>query len=234
MSSSGEVRILRGDEGEVKDLRGTLLHYIAPSSILFISGIVLSYYGAEEKTVLGLFLLSYLLVGWRVLKNALLFSLRKKILDENFLMSVATLGAFLIRQYPEAVGVMLFYVVGEFLQDLAVGKSRRSIRSLLKLKAERANLLLDGKVVKVKPEELKVGDQIVVRPGERIPVDGIVVEGSSSVDASTLTGESAPRDVREGEEVLSGMVNLRGVLRVRVTRELKESTVSRILDLWSS
>ncbi len=217
-----------------QEIRRHLL-LIIPSLILFFTGIILRYYyGIDNTFVFSIFALSYVIVGWRVLKNALANTLRGSVFDENFLIAVATLGAFAIKEYPEAVGVMLFYVVGDFFQDLAVNRSRRSIRSLLALKAEYANLIKEDEVLKVRPEDLKVGDLVIVRPGEKIPVDGTVVEGSSTVDTSALTGESVPRGVKEGETVLSGMVNLSGLLKVRVEKELKESTVSRILELVES
>ncbi|AEK72048.1 cadmium-translocating P-type ATPase [Thermococcus sp. 4557] len=208
------------------------VYSIGLSLVLFAVGIVMRYhYGIDDWVVFGIFLASYLMAGWRVLRSAVINSLHGNVFDENFLIAVATLGAFAIREYPEGVAVMLFYVVGEFFQDLAVNRSRRSIKALLALKAEYANLLRDGEVVQVKPEELKAGDVILVKPGEKVPVDGVVMEGESTVDASALTGESVPRAVREGEEILSGMVNLSGLLKVRVTRELSESTISKILEL---
>ncbi|RLF87385.1 cadmium-translocating P-type ATPase, partial [Thermococci archaeon] len=229
------VKIIEKDEHDRNhdhdDLK-KMLYFIIPSLLLFIIGIVLRYYYEMNNAfVFGIFTMSYLLVGWKVLRNAVVNSVRGNVFDENFLITIATLGAFAIREYPEAVGVMLFYVVGEFFQDLAVNRSRRSIKSLLALKAEYASLKVGEKIVKVKPEELKVGDIIVIKPGERVPVDGIIIEGSSNVDTSALTGESVPRTVKEGEEILSGMVNLSGLLTVKVTKELKESTISRILEL---
>ncbi|HDD31847.1 MAG TPA: cadmium-translocating P-type ATPase [Thermococcus litoralis] len=229
------VKIIEKDEHDRNhdhdDLK-KMLYFIIPSLLLFIIGIVLRYYYEMDNAfVFGIFTMSYLLVGWKVLRNAVVNSVRGNVFDENFLITIATLGAFAIREYPEAVGVMLFYVVGEFFQDLAVNRSRRSIKSLLALKAEYASLKVGEKIVKVKPEELKVGDIIVIKPGERVPVDGIIIEGSSNVDTSALTGESVPRTVKEGEEILSGMVNLSGLLTVKVTKELKESTISRILEL---
>ncbi|NJE26504.1 cadmium-translocating P-type ATPase [Thermococcus sp. MV5] len=209
-----------------------MLHFIIPSLLLFIIGIVLMYYyNYDNAFVLGIFVVSYLLVGWKVLRNAFVNSIHGNVFDENFLIAIATLGAFAIREYPEAVGVMLFYTVGEFFQDLAINRSRRSIKALLALKAEYANLKVGDKIVKVKPEELEVGDVIIIKPGERVPVDGVIIEGSSNVDTSALTGESVPRTVKEGEEILSGMVNLSGLLTVKVTKELRESTISRILEL---
>jgi Cd2+/Zn2+-exporting ATPase len=216
-----------GDEDPKK-----ALYFITPSLMLFVIGIVLRYYyDMDNAFVLGIFTMSYLLVGWKVLRNAVINSIRGNVFDENFLIAIATLGAFAIREYPEAVGVMLFYVVGEFFQDLAVNRSRRSIKSLLALKAEYANLLVGDKVVQIKPEKLKVGDIILIKPGERVPVDGIIIQGTSNVDTSALTGESVPRTVREGDEILSGMLNLSGLLKVKVTKELRESTITRILEL---
>ncbi len=208
------------------------LFLIVPSLVLFFIGIILRYYyGIDNLPVFGIFLTSYLLVGTKILKNAVVNTVRGKLFDENFLIAIATIGAFAIGEYPEAVGVMLFYVVGDFFQDLALNRSRRSIKSLLSLKAEYANLVSNDEILKVKPEVLKAGDTILVRPGEKIPVDGVVVEGSSAVDVSMLTGESIPKNVMEGDEVLSGMVNLSGLLKVRVVKELKESTVSKILEM---
>ena len=229
------VKIIEKDEHDRDhdhDDLEKMLYFIIPSLLLFIIGIVLRYYYEMDNAfVFGIFTMSYLLVGWKVLRNAVVNSVRGNVFDENFLIAIATLGAFAIREYPEAVGVMLFYIVGEFFQDLAVNRSRRSIKALLALKAEYANLKVGDKIVKVKPEELKVGDIIVIKPGERVPVDGIIIEGSSNVDTSALTGESVPRTVKEGEEILSGMVNLSGLLTVKVTKELRESTISRILKL---
>ena len=218
-----------GDEDE--DYTKTA-YMIGTSLVLFAVGIVLRYYyDMDNALVFGIFTASYLISGWKVLRSAVVNSIRGNVFDENFLIAVATIGAFIIREYPEGVAVMLFYVVGEFFQDLAVGKSRRSIKALLALKAEYANLLRNGEVIQVKPEELKVGDVILVKPGEKVPVDGVVIEGTSTVDTSALTGESVPRTVKEGEEILSGMVNLSGLLKVKVTKELSESTISRILEL---
>ena len=209
--------------------------YILASLALFLVGIFLRYYyNLDTSFVFGLFVISYLIVGWRILKNAVLNIVHKNVFSEYFLITVATLGAFAIRQYPEAVGVMLFYVIGEFLQDRAVNKSRRSIKALLSLKAEYANLKVGEKIVKVSPENLKVGDIIIIKPGERVPVDGLVIEGSSTVDLSALTGESVPRAIQKGDEILSGTVNLSGLLTVKVTKELKDSTVSKILELVES
>ncbi len=231
-----DVKVVEKDEHEYdhdhSEEPRKALYFIIPSLMLFAVGIVLRYYyGMDNTFVFGIFTVSYLLVGWKILKNAVVNSLNGNLFDENFLIAVATLGAFAIREYPEGVAVMLFYVVGEFFQDLAVNRSRRSIKALLALKAEYANLIEGDRVIQVKPEELKPGDIILIKPGEKVPVDGLVLEGTSSVDTSALTGESVPRTVKEGEEILSGMLNLSGVLKVQVTKELSESTISRILEL---
>ncbi|AEC52501.1 cation-transporting ATPase, P-type [Pyrococcus sp. NA2] len=208
------------------------LYFIIPSLVLFAIGMILKYYyNINKPIVFGIFVVSYLLVGWKVVRNAVVNSIHRNFFDENFLITVATIGAFMIGEYPEGVAVMLFYVIGEFFQDLAVDRSRRSIKSLLALKAEYANLLVGDKLVKVRPENLKVGDIIIIKPGERVPVDGVIIEGTSNVDTSALTGESIPRYVKKGDEILSGMVNLNGLLKVRVTKELSESTITRILEL---
>lgn len=205
---------------------------IAVSAILFILGVTLESFlhpiPAAEYTVL---LSAYLIVGWRVLWKAARNLTRGIVFDENFLLSLATIGAIAIHEMPEAVGVMLFFRVGELFQDIAVGRSKRSIKALLEIKPTFANLKVDGKTVRAKPEDVKVGDLIVVRPGEKIPLDGVVVKGTSVVDTSALTGESKPSSVAEGDEVLSGMVNMSGLLTVRVTKPFSDSTVSRILQL---
>lgn len=177
------------------------------------------------------YILSYFFVGFEILKKAVRNILRGNVLDENFLMSVATLGVFGIGEFPEAVAVMLFYQVGEFFQNYAVKKSRKSISSLMDLRPDYANLYIDGTLKKVNPEEVRIDDLIGVKPGDKIPLDGIVVEGISCLDTKALTGETMPRDVHVGDEVLSGCINLNGLLKIKVTKEFGESTVSKILDL---
>ena len=181
------------------------------------------------KTVL--FLVAYIFVGFEVIEEAIENIGNGKFLDENFLMTLATFGAFYIGEYPEAVAVMLFYQVGEFFQEYAVNKSKKSIANLLELRPDYANLLVDGKIVASPLEEVKVGDIIVVKPGEKVPLDGIVIEGSSRINTSALTGESVPRKVQENDSILSGVINEVSVLKIKVQREYKESTVSKILDL---
>ena len=180
---------------------------------------------------LPLFLAPYFLVGWDILWKAARNIAHGQVFDENFLMCVATIGALILGEYAEAVGVMLFYQVGELFQSVAVGRSRRSISDLMDIRPDSANLLRDGESVEVDPEEVSIGDLILVRPGEKIPLDGVVEAGSSSLDTSALTGESAPRDAIVGDDVISGCVSLTGLLTIRVTKAYSESTVAKILDL---
>lgn len=180
---------------------------------------------------LPIFLIPYFVVGWDVLWEAVCNITHGEIFDENFLMCVATLGALVLGEYAEAVGVMLFYQVGELFQSMAVNKSRRSIAQLMDIRPDSAHVLRKGKEVTVDPDEVQVGETLVVRPGERIALDGVVVEGGSSLDTAALTGESVPREVEEGQEVSSGCVNLTGLLHIEVTRPFGQSTVARILEL---
>ncbi|KAF0091875.1 MAG: heavy metal-translocating P-type ATPase [Fusobacteria bacterium] len=180
---------------------------------------------------LSLYVISYLIAGGSVLLNAIRNMRPGSFFDESFLMSIATIGAFYIREYPEAIAVMLFYQIGEYFQDYAVNKSKRSITGLMELRADYANLKINGDIVKVEPEEVVVGSLIVVKAGERIPLDGVISEGTSFIDTSALTGEAIPAEVGIGSEILSGCVNLNGLLVVRTTNSYGESTVSRILEL---
>ena len=199
------------------------------SAILFVLALVIPF--ANEWINNGLFIISYLVAGFEILKKAVRNIFRGKVFDENFLMAVATIGAFAIGEFPEAIAVMLFYQVGELFQSYAVDKSRKSIASLMDIRPDYANIEKDGKVEKVDPDEVKIGDIIIVKTGEKIPLDGIVVEGTSSLDTMALTGESVPRVVKTEDEVLSGCINKDGLLKIRVTKEFGESTVSKILDL---
>ena len=186
---------------------------------------------AEGIAGIGLFLLPYLTVGYDTLWKALRGCLRGQIFDEDFLMAVASLGAFIIGEYPEAVAVMLFNQIGVLFEQYAVGKSRKSIAALMDIRPDYANLEKDGTVTEVFPDEVAVGDIIVVKAGEKIPLDGVVEEGETTVDTAALTGESVPRSLRRGDGVISGTVNLTGLIRVRVTKVFEESTVSKILEL---
>lgn len=178
-----------------------------------------------------LFIGIYLLSGWNVLYSAVRKILKGSVFDEHFLMSIATLGAVAIGQLPEAAGVMIFYQIGEFLQDLSVKRSRNSIKSLLEVKPNYANLQRNGSVLRVAPEEVKINDTIIVRPGEKIPLDGIVLDGSSNLDTSPLTGESLPRSAASGSKVLAGMINISGSLTVRVTKSFEDSSITKMLEL---
>ncbi|CEP78232.1 heavy metal translocating P-type ATPase [Defluviitoga tunisiensis] len=180
---------------------------------------------------LSLFIVSYIISGWKVLYRSFINIKKGLIFDENFLMSIATIGAFSIGQFAEAVGVMIFYEIGELLQALAVDNSRRSIKSLLEIRPDYANLLDDGRTYKVAPQEVSVGQLILVKPGERIPLDGVVIRGSTMVDTSALTGEPVPKTIKEGDEVLSGFVNLNGSITVKVEKEYSQSTYSKILEI---
>ncbi len=210
-----------------KRQKKTLLRILI-SAVLLILAALLPLDGWARAAV---FLVPYAVIGWDVLWAALRNIAHGQVFDEHFLMAIATVGAFATGEYPEAVFVMLFYQVGELFQSYAVGKSRRNISALMDIRPDCASLERDGTVVEVDPEEVSVGDVIVVRPGEKIPLDGTVLEGVSSLDTAALTGESLPRDVAAGDDVISGCVNQSGLLRVRVTKPYGESTVAKILDL---
>ena len=209
-------------------MKRSLIQIIAGGA-LFAAALLV---GSEHAWVqLALFIAAYLVVGGDVVWSALRNILRGQVFDENFLMSLATVGAFAVGEYPEAVGVMLFFQVGELFQNYAVGQSRKSIAALMDIRPDYANVRRGGELVRVEPDEVKTGDVIVVRPGERVPLDGVVLEGESALDTAALTGESVPREVAAGAEVLSGCINLSGMLTVEVKCEYGESTVSKILDL---
>ncbi len=187
--------------------------------------------GAYALARWPLFLVPYLVIGWDILAKSARNIMNGQVFDENFLMSVATIGAFGCGEYPEAAAVMLFYQVGELFQSVAVSRSRQSISELMDIRPDYANVERDGQLVQVDPEELAVDDVIVVKAGERVPLDGVILEGTSALDTAALTGESLPRDVSAGDEIISGCVNLTGLLHVKVTKPFGESTVTRILDL---
>ena len=197
--------------------------------LLFSVGFIITF--ESSFTNLCFYLTAYFIVGGDVVLRAVRNILRLQIFDENFLMFIATVGAFLIGEYPEAVGVMLFYQIGELFQGYAVDKSRKSIAELMNIRPDYANLKTADEIKKVDPDDVLVGDEIIIRPGERIPLDAIVTSGSSLVDTSSLTGEAVPRDAAVGSELLSGCINLSGLLTARVTKEFGDSTVSKILDL---
>lgn len=185
----------------------------------------------NEWLQIALFIISYIIVGGDVVKRAVKNIFKGQVFDENFLMSIATIGAFFIGEYPEGVAVMLFYQVGELFQSYAVGKSRKSIASLMDIRPDYANVKKGDELVKVDPDEVQIGDIIVIKAGEKIPLDGKVIKGSSMIDTSALTGESVPREVEVGSDILSGCININGVITAEVTKEFGESTVSKILDL---
>lgn len=185
----------------------------------------------NEWLQIALFIISYIIVGGDVVKRAVKNIFKGQVFDEKFLMSIATIGAFFIGEYPEGVAVMLFYQVGELFQSYAVGKSRKSIASLMDIRPDYANVKKGDELVKVDPDEVQIGDIIVIKAGEKIPLDGKVIEGSSMIDTSALTGESVPREVEVGSDILSGCININGVITAEVTKEFGESTVSKILDL---
>ena len=197
--------------------------------ILFLIAMIIKFENAWINN--SIFILSYIIVGFEILKKAVRNIFRGKIFDENFLMAVATLGAFVIGEFPEAVAVMLFYQVGELFQSYAVDKSRKSIASLMDIRPDSANVKNNGEVLKVDPDEVKIGDIILVKPGEKVPLDGIIVDGNSMLDTSALTGESVPKEVKVGDKVLSGSINQNGLIEIKVTKSFGESTVSKILDL---
>ncbi|MBR6109623.1 MAG: cadmium-translocating P-type ATPase [Clostridia bacterium] len=212
----------------------TLVRIIV-SSVLFAAALIISHaaelpWWAELLT----FLPSYLIVGWDVLWKAARNIVHGQVFDECFLMSIATLGAFAVREFPEAAAVMLFYQVGELFQSVAVGRSRRSIAALMDIRPDHANVIRDGCETEVSPDEVKTGEIILVKAGERIPLDGVIIEGSTSLDTAALTGESIPRDVTAGENAISGAVNIGSVIKVRTTGVYSESTVARILELVES
>jgi len=212
-----------------KKQKKILIRIIAAGILLIIAALL----PLEEKSLLRLaaFLVPYGIIGWDVLWKAIRNIKNGQVFDENFLMAVATVGALAVKEYPEATAVMLFYQIGELFQSVAVGKSRKNIASLMDIRPDHANIEVDGKLVEADPEEIEQGQLIVVKPGERIPLDGTVIDGTSSVDTSALTGESVPRTVRVGDSVISGCINQSGVLKVEVTKEYEDSTVAKILDL---
>ena len=199
------------------------------SLILFLIAMIINF--DNELINKCIFIIAYIIVGLEIVRKALRNIFRGKVFDENFLMTVATVGAFGIGEFPEAVAVMLFYQVGELFQSYAVDKSRKSIASLMDIRPDYANIEKDGKVLKVDPDDVKIGDIIIIKPGEKVPLDGIVIEGNTSIDTKALTGESLPREVVPGDEILSGSINISGLVKVKVSKEYGESTVSKILDL---
>ena len=210
-----------------KKQKKVLIRIIAAVVLL----IALAFVPAEGWLQFALYMLPYLVIGYDILKKAVKGILNRQVFDENFLMAVVTIGAIALGDYKEGVAVMLFYQIGELFQSYAVGKSRRNISELMDIRPDYANVEQDGELVQVDPDEVEIGTVILVKPGEKIPIDGIVVEGASSLNTSALTGESLPREAKEGDEVISGCINMTGLLKIRTTKEFGESTVSKILEL---
>lgn len=199
--------------------------------VAFVLLIVLSFVPVDGWIQFALYMIPYLVIGYDILKKAVKGIMNRQVFDENFLMAVATVGAIALGDYKEGVAVMLFYQIGELFQSYAVGKSRRNISELMDIRPDYANVEQDGELVQVDPDEVEIGTVILVKPGEKIPIDGAVVEGTSSLNTSALTGESLPREAKEGDEVISGCINMTGLLKIRTTKEFGESTVSKILEL---
>ena len=211
-----------------KKQRKVLIRIIV-SAVLVV---VFSLIRVENQYIrLALFLIPYLIIGYDILRKAVMGIVNGQVFDENFLMALATVGAIILGEYVEGTAVMLFYQIGELFQSYAVGKSRRNISALMDIRPDYANIELNGQLEQVDPDDVEVGTVIVVQPGEKVPIDGVIVDGSSALNTSALTGESLPREVCEGDEVISGCVNLTGLLRIETTKEFGESTVSKILDL---
>ena len=202
-------------------------------ALLLLAGVILLDKLAllPQWAMIVLYLVPYFVIGYDILWKAFKGIKNRQVFDENFLMAVATVGALCLQEFKEGVAVMLFYQIGELFQSVAVGKSRKNIAALMDIRPDYANLMVDGKLEQVDPDDVEVDDIIVVQPGERIPLDGVVVEGESMIDTSALTGESVPRRAAAGDEIISGCVNGSGLLRVRVTKEFDDSTVARILEL---
>ncbi len=197
--------------------------------ILFLTALTINF--SKEWINQVIYTIAYLIVGLEIIRKAIRNILRGKVFDENFLMTVATIGAFGIGEFPEAVAVMLFYQIGELFQSYAVDKSRKSISNLMDIRPDFANVERNGTLEKLEPDDVKIGEIIIVKPGEKVPLDGRIIEGKSTLDTKALTGESLPREVTEGEEIISGSINLNSVIKIQVTKKYEESTVSKILDL---
>ena len=214
-----------------KKLKKRLIRILLGAAAFFVAVLVEYVYPGLEGWILLPYLIAYGIIGGDVVKKAVVNITHGQIFDENFLMLVATIGAFFVGEYPEAAAVMLFYQVGEWFQSYAVNRSRKSIKELMDIRPDYANVLREGEEVVLDPEEVKAGERIRIKPGERIPLDGVIVKGSGSLDTMALTGESIPRDVECGDEIISGCINLNTVLEAEVTKEFSESTVNRILNL---
>lgn len=214
-----------------KKQKKVLIRIIIASVLIILLKLVFHFVNVNKYVELIAFLVPYFVIGYDILKKAVYGIFNRQVFDENFLMAIATVGAIALGEYVEGTAVMLFYQIGELFQSYAVGKSRKNITALMDIRPDYANIEVDGKLEQVDPDDVEVGSVIVVKPGEKIPIDGIVVEGSSTLNTSALTGESVPRSAKEGEEVISGCVNLTGLLKIKTDKEFGDSTVSKILDL---
>lgn len=214
-----------------KKQKKVLIRIIIASVLIILLKLVFHFVNVNKYVELIAFLVPYFVIGYDILKKAVYGIFNRQVFDENFLMAIATVGAIALGEYVEGTAVMLFYQIGELFQSYAVGKSRKNITALMDIRPDYANIEVDGKLEQVDPDDVEVGSVIVVKPGEKIPIDGIVVEGSSTLNTSALTGESVPRSAKEGEEVISGCVNLTGLLKIKTHKEFGDSTVSKILDL---
>lgn len=214
-----------------KKQKKVLIRIIIASVLIILLKLVFHFVNVNKYVELIAFLVPYFVIGYDILKKAVYGIFNRQVFDENFLMAIATVGAIALGEYVEGTAVMLFYQIGELFQSYAVRKSRKNITALMDIRPDYANIEVDGKLEQVDPDDVEVGSVIVVKPGEKIPIDGIVVEGSSTLNTSALTGESVPRSAKEGEEVISGCVNLTGLLKIKTDKEFGDSTVSKILDL---
>lgn len=214
-----------------KKQKKVLIRIIVSAVLIVALKVVGSFVEINRYFEFALYMIPYFVIGYDILRKAFLGIKNKQVFDENFLMAVATVGAIALGDYTEGVAVMLFYQIGELFQSYAVGKSRRNISELMDIRPDYANIEVDGELRQVDPDEVEIGTVIVVAPGEKVPIDGVVTEGESSLNTSALTGESVPREVKAGDEIISGCINLSGVIRIKTTKEFGESTVSKILDL---
>ena len=213
-----------------------MLYRIITAFVLFVVLMVLEHTGVLEQLpsqwlVFLIYLIPYLVIGYDIVYKAVRNISHGQVFDENFLMAIATVGAMLLGEFKEGVAVMLFYQIGELFQSCAVGKSRRNIAALMDIRPDYANIIVDGQIEQVDPDDVEIGTEIVVNPGEKVPIDGIITEGNTTLNTSALTGESVPRDAKAGEEVISGCINMTGAIKLKTTKEFGDSTVSKILDL---
>lgn len=209
----------------------TLIRILVAAALMIVLHVVLNFFPLTGLPLMLIYMVPYLIIGYDILRKAFLGIIHGEVFDENFLMAIATVGAIALGEYSEGVAVMLFYQIGELFQSYAVGKSRSNITALMDIRPDYANIEKSGEIEQIPPEDVKIGETIIVRPGEKIPLDGVIIEGSSTINTSALTGESVPRDAETGDEVISGCVNMTGLLKIQTSKEFGESTVSKILDL---